>query len=55
MKQYIVDAFTDKIFSGNPAAACVLDSWQWEAYDSRLNSLLNPQPIPNDNNPWIYP
>lgn len=29
--------------------------WQWEAYDSRLNSLLKPQPIPNDNDPWIYP
>lgn len=27
MKQYIVDAFTDRIFSGNPAAVCVLDSW----------------------------
>lgn len=27
MKQYIVDAFTDKIFSGNPAAVCVMDSW----------------------------
>lgn len=27
MKQYIVDAFTNKPFSGNPAAVCVLDSW----------------------------
>lgn len=27
MKQYIVDAFTDKIFSGNPAAVCVMDKW----------------------------
>lgn len=27
MKQYIVDAFTDKIFSGNPAAVCVLDNF----------------------------
>lgn len=25
MKQYIVDAFTDKPFSGNPAAVCILD------------------------------
>ena len=25
MKQYVVDAFTDKVFSGNPAAVCVLD------------------------------
>jgi len=30
MKQYIVDAFTDKIFSGNPAAVCVLDSFPSE-------------------------
>lgn len=27
MKQYIVDAFTDHIFSGNPAAVCVIDQW----------------------------
>lgn len=27
MKQYIVDAFTDKPFAGNPAAVCVMDSW----------------------------
>lgn len=27
MKQYVVDAFTDKIFSGNPAAVCVMEKW----------------------------
>ena len=27
MRQYIVDAFSDKIFSGNPAAICILDNW----------------------------
>ena len=27
MKQYIVDAFTNKPFSGNPAAVCVMESW----------------------------
>ncbi|RKM59381.1 PhzF family phenazine biosynthesis protein [Butyrivibrio sp. CB08] len=27
MKQYIVDAFTDKVFSGNPAAVCILEAW----------------------------
>ena len=27
MKQYIVDAFTDKIFSGNSAAICILEEW----------------------------
>ena len=26
MKQYIVDAFTDSLFSGNPAAVCIPDS-----------------------------
>lgn len=25
MKQYVADAFTEKVFSGNPAAVCVLD------------------------------
>ncbi len=27
IKQYTVDAFTDRLFSGNPAAVCLLDSW----------------------------
>ncbi len=27
MRQYTVDAFTDKVFAGNPAAVCVMDSW----------------------------
>lgn len=27
MKQYVVDAFTDEVFKGNPAAVCVLDEW----------------------------
>ena len=30
MKQYIVDAFTDKPFAGNPAAVCVMESWPSE-------------------------
>lgn len=30
MKQYIVDAFTSRPFSGNPAAVCVMDSWPKE-------------------------
>ena len=25
MKQYIIDAFTDTPFTGNPAAVCLLD------------------------------
>ncbi len=27
MKQYTVDAFTDELFKGNPAAVCVMDEW----------------------------
>jgi len=30
MKQYVVDAFTDKIFHGNQAAVCVLEKWPAE-------------------------
>ena len=36
MKQYIVDAFTDKPFAGNPAAVCVMDSWPSEASMMKL-------------------
>ncbi len=27
MKYYMVDAFADKLFSGNQAGVCVLDEW----------------------------
>ncbi len=27
VKIYQIDAFTDKLFSGNPAAVCILDKW----------------------------
>lgn len=27
MKQYVIDAFTDRVFGGNPAAVCVMDQW----------------------------
>ena len=27
MKYYVVDAFADKVFEGNPAGICVLDRW----------------------------
>lgn len=30
MKLYVVDAFTNKLFGGNPAGVCVLDSWPEE-------------------------
>lgn len=27
MKQYVIDAFTDHVFAGNPAAVCVMGAW----------------------------
>ena len=36
MKQYIVDAFTNKPFSGNPAAICVMDKWPSEDFMMKL-------------------
>ncbi len=27
LKIFQIDAFTDKVFSGNPAAVCIMDSW----------------------------
>ena len=36
MKQYIVDAFTDTPFSGNPAAVCVMEQWPSEAAMMKL-------------------
>lgn len=27
IKQYIVDAFSDEVFHGNPAAVCILEDW----------------------------
>lgn len=42
MKQYIVDAFTDRPFHGNPAAICVLEQWpsvDWMLCVTRENNL----------------
>jgi len=41
MKQYIVDAFTDKVFSGNPAAVCVMDRWPEETWMMRVAAENN--------------
>ena len=27
LRQYVIDAFTDRVFAGNPAAICVLERW----------------------------
>ena len=31
MKYFVVDAFTDAIFTGNPAGICLLDAWPEES------------------------
>lgn len=36
MKQYIVDAFSDRVFSGNQAAVCVMDTWPEDALMCRI-------------------
>ena len=36
MKQYVVDAFTQSVFHGNPAAVCVLDEWLPEALMAQI-------------------
>lgn len=36
MKQYIVDAFTNRPFSGNPAAVCVMDAWPSDEFMMKL-------------------
>ena len=36
MQQYIVDAFTSKPFSGNPAAVCVMERWPSEDFMMKL-------------------
>lgn len=41
MKQYIVDAFTNKVFSGNPAAVCVMDKWPEKAWMMQLAAENN--------------
>ena len=31
VRQYVIDAFADHVFAGNPAAVCVMDRWLDEA------------------------
>jgi PhzF family phenazine biosynthesis protein len=38
IKIFQVDAFTDKLFSGNPAAVCILDKW---LSDDLMQSIAN--------------
>jgi len=41
IKLYQIDAFTDTLFSGNPAAVCILDSWIDEALMQNISSENN--------------
>lgn len=41
MKQYIVDAFTEKVFAGNPAAVCYPDRWPEDALMCRIAAENN--------------
>lgn len=36
LKQYVVDAFTEQVFSGNPAAVCILERWLDDALLYRI-------------------
>ena len=36
LKQYVVDAFTEKVFAGNPAAVCILDRWLPDAVMQKI-------------------
>lgn len=27
IRQYVIDAFAEKVFEGNPAAICILEEW----------------------------
>jgi len=43
MKQYVVDAFTDKVFEGKPAAVCVMDEWLTDETMLGKNDLITYQ------------
>lgn len=41
MRQYIVDAFTDQLFKGNPAAVCIMDNWIEESLMMKITRENN--------------
>ena len=56
MKQYIVDAFTNTPFAGNPAAVCVLEKWPSEESMMKLameNNLSETAFILKEGNPHL--
>ena len=53
IKMFQVDAFTDKLFGGNPAAVCVLDNWLPEEQMQQIaaeNNLAETAFIVTDDN-----
>ena len=61
-KIYQVDTFTDKLFSGNPAAVCLLDTWindEWMQLIGNENNLAETAfVVPNGQNfeiRWFTP
>ena len=48
MKCYVVDAFADHLFEGNPAAVCVLDTWLSDELMQLIASktTFRKQPLP---------
>lgn len=55
MKQYIIDAFTDTPFKGNPAAVCILEQWptdDWMLKMASENNLSETAFIVRHYNSW---
>lgn len=55
MKLYIVNAFTDRPFSGNPAAVCILDAWpdaDWMRKMASENNLSNTAFLVRNGSEW---
>lgn len=55
IKQYIVDAFTDRPFCGNPAAVCILDHWpedRWMQEMAAENNLSETAFLVRNDDAW---
>lgn len=55
MRQYIVDAFTDRPFSGNPAAVCVMEQWPADSLMQQIaieNNLSETAFTVQENDIW---
>jgi len=42
MKQYVVDAFSDRVFGGNPAAVYIMESWLPDEVLMNITTLKQP-------------